>query len=193
MSEALGAGVGFFQYRDKSSGRRDIYETSLRLALLARKAGALFIVNDHADIALAVNADGVHLGQDDLPITCARALLGSGKIIGISTHSAEQAKNAEAGGADYIGFGPVFRTSTKDAGPVQGIAKIQAIKRAVSVPIIAIGGITLANVERVIRAGADGVAVIAAVISASDIGSTAAEMVGKIQMSRKHGSGNQGE
>jgi thiamine-phosphate pyrophosphorylase len=186
MSQALAAGVRFFQYRNKSGTRREIYETSLRLALLAQKTGALFIVNDHADIARAVDAGGTHLGQDDLPIQYARGLLGRGKIIGISTHSTEQAKAAEAGGADYIGFGPVFRTSTKHAGPVQGIEKIPVIKRTVSVPVIAIGGITLANVDQVICAGADGVAVISAVLSAPDRSTAAAEMIGKIQRSRIH-------
>jgi thiamine-phosphate diphosphorylase len=184
MSQALAAGVRFFQYRNKSGTRREIYETSLQLVLLARGTGALFIVNDHADIALAVEADGVHLGQDDLPIEHARDLLGSEKLIGVSTHSPEQAKVAEAGGADYIGFGPVFRTSTKDAGPVQGIEKIPVIKRTVSVPVIAIGGITLANVDEVICAGADGVAVISAVLSAPDRKTAAAEMIRKIQKNR---------
>jgi thiamine-phosphate pyrophosphorylase len=184
MSQALAAGVRFFQYRNKSGTRREIYETSLQLVLLARGTGALFIVNDHADIALAVDADGVHLGQDDLPIEHARDLLGSEKLIGVSTHSPEQAKVAEAGGADYIGFGPVFRTSTKVAGPVQGIEKIPVIKRTVSVPVIAIGGITLANVDEVICAGADGVAVISAVLSAPDRKTAAAEMIRKIQKNR---------
>jgi thiamine-phosphate pyrophosphorylase len=184
MSQALAAGVRFFQYRNKSGTRREIYETSLQLVLLARGTGALLMVNDHADIALAVDADGVHLGQDDLPIEHARDLLGSGKLIGVSTHSPEQAKVAEAGGADYIGFGPVFRTSTKDAGPVQGIEKIPVIKRTVSVPVFAIGGITLANVDEVICAGADGVAVISAVLSAPDRKTAAAEMIRKIQKNR---------
>jgi thiamine-phosphate pyrophosphorylase len=184
MSQVLEAGVKFIQYRNKRGTRREIYETSLQLVPLARGAGALFIVNDHADIALAVDADGVHLGQDDLPIEHARNLLGSGKLIGISTHSPDQAKVAEAGGADYIGFGPIFRTSTKDAGPVQGIEKIPVIKRTVSVPVIAIGGITLANVDEVICAGADGVAVISAVLSAPDRKTAAAEMIRKIQKNR---------
>jgi len=181
MSQALEAGVRFFQYRNKRGTRRDIYETSMRLAPLARGAGALFIVNDHADIAFAVDADGVHLGQDDLPIEHARNLLGSGKLIGISTHSPDQAKIAEAGGADYIGFGPVFRTSTKDAGPVQGVEKLSAIKRIVSVPVIAIGGITLATVGEAIGAGADGVAVISSVLSAPDIRLAAIDMIREIE------------
>ncbi len=184
MSQALAAGVRFFQYRNKSGARREIYETSLQLVLLARERGALFIVNDHADIALAVDADGVHLGQDDLPIEYARDLLGSGKLIGVSTHSPEQAKAAEAGGADYIGFGPIFRTSTKDAGPVQGVEKIPVIKRVVSVPVFAIGGITNANVDQVISAGADGVAVVSAILSAPDKRSAAAEMLRKIENSK---------
>ncbi|HEX9137793.1 MAG TPA: thiamine phosphate synthase [Nitrospirota bacterium] len=185
MSEALEAGVRFFQYRNKRGTRREIYEISLQLIPLAREAGALFIVNDHADIALAVEADGVHLGQDDLPIEHARNLLGSGKLIGISTHSPDQAKAAKAGGADYIGFGPVFRTSTKDAGPVQGIETISVIKRMVSLPVIAIGGITLANVGEAVRAGADGVAVISSVLSAPDRKIAAVEMIREIQRNRK--------
>jgi thiamine-phosphate diphosphorylase len=184
MSQVLEAGVKFFQYRNKRGTRREIYENSLQLVPLARRAGALFILNDHADIALAVDADGVHLGQDDLPIRHARNMLGSGKLIGISTHSPDQVKIAEAGGADYVGFGPIFRTSTKDAGPVQGIEKISAIKKIVSVPIIAIGGITLANVGEVIRAGADGVAVISSVLSASDRKIAAMEMIRKIRRFR---------
>ena len=184
MSQALAAGVRFFQYRNKSGTRREIYETSLRLVLLARGAGALFIVNDHADIALAADADGVHLGQDDLPIEHARGLLGSGKLIGVSTHSPEQAKAAEAGGADYIGFGPIFRTSTKEAGPVQGIEMIPVIKRTVAVPVFAIGGITHGNVDKVIAAGADGVAVISAILSAPDRKTAAEELMRKIRHSK---------
>jgi thiamine-phosphate pyrophosphorylase len=184
MSEALEAGVRFFQYRNKRGTRREIYEASSQLVPLARRAGALFIVNDHADIALAVDADGVHLGQDDLPIEHARNLLGSGRLIGISTHSPEQAKAAEAGGADYIGFGPVFRTSTKDAGPVQGSETISVIKRMVSVPVIAIGGITFANVGEAVCAGADGVAVISSVLSAPDRKIAAVEMIREIQRNR---------
>ena len=185
MSQVLEAGVKFFQYRNKRGTRREIYEISLQLVPLARRAGALFIVNDHADIALAVDADGVHLGQDDLPIKHARNLLGSGKLIGISTHSPDQAKVAEAGGADYIGFGPIFQTSTKDAGPVQGIEKISAIKRIVSVPVIAIGGITLANVGEVVSAGADGAAVISSVLSAPDRKIAAIEMIREIRRNRR--------
>ena len=177
MTQALSAGVRFFQYRDKSGPRRAIYETALLLAHTARRAGALFIVNDHADIAAAVDADGVHVGQDDLPIEQGRKVLGKDKIIGVSTHSIEQARAAERSGADYIGFGPIYATSTKDAGATQGIGNLAIIKQAVTIPVIAIGGINHANVHGVIRAGADGVAVISAILAAGHVASAAEEMV----------------
>lgn len=177
MQQALAAGVRFFQYRDKNGTRKSIYETSARLAEIAVQAKARFIVNDHADIAVAAGADGVHLGQDDLPIADARKVLGSGRLIGISTHSPEQAREAEAAGADYIGFGPLFRTSTKDAGATQGIGNLASVRDAVSLPIIAIGGINQANVEFVLRAGADGAAVISAVLSTNDIQRASEEML----------------
>jgi thiamine-phosphate pyrophosphorylase len=177
MLSAIAAGVRFFQYRSKNGSRRDIYETSLHLASTARAAGALFIVNDHADIAAAVGADGVHLGQDDLPIEYARKLLGREKFVGISTHSLEQAADAERAGADYIGFGPIFTTKTKDAGTARGCDGITVLKQAVRIPVIAIGGITHANVKNVISAGADGAAVISAVLSAPDIGQAAGKLL----------------
>lgn len=183
MTQALSAGVTFFQYRNKSDTRRKIYETALRLARMAQQAGALFVVNDHADIAAAVDADGVHLGQDDLPILFARKLLGKEKLIGISTHSSDQARAAERAGADYIGFGSLFKTSTKDAGAIQGIENLSIIKKTVSIPVIAIGGINRANAREVIRAGADGVAVISAVLSAPNIKQAAEEMLRIIQES----------
>jgi thiamine-phosphate pyrophosphorylase len=181
MADAVAAGVRFFQYRNKSGPRRAVYEISLRLASLANKSGALFFVNDHADIAAAVDADGVHLGQDDLPIEHARELLGIKKLIGISTHSREQAVFAEISGADYIGFGPIFTTTTKDAGRAQGCAGIALIKQAVTIPVIAIGGITHENVRDVINAGADGVAVISAVLSAPDTRRAAEAMIARIE------------
>lgn len=181
MTIALAAGIRFFQYRNKGGSRRAVYEAALRLASLAGSSGALFFVNDHADIAAAVDADGVHLGQDDLPIEFARELLGKKKLIGISTHSREQAVAAEAGGADYIGFGPIFATTTKDAGQVQGCAGITRIKQAVSVPVIAIGGISHETVRDVIKAGADGVAVISAILSAPDIGRAVKTMIARIE------------
>ncbi len=184
LSLALSVGVRNFQYRNKNASRKEIYDTALRLVPLAHKNEALFIVNDHADIAVAAGADGVHLGQDDLPIEYARKLLGPERLIGISTHSLKQAEAAQAAGADYIGFGPIFATGTKDAGQAQGIGMIAAVKEAVSIPVIAIGGITHANVQEVIRSGADGVAVISAVLSADDIKAAAEEMIRAIRLAK---------
>ena len=177
MVLALSAGVRLFQYRNKSGPRRLIFETARLLASTARRSHATFIVNDHADIAAAADADGVHLGQDDLPIEAARRVLGRDKIIGISTHDADQARAAEKAGADYIGFGPVFDTATKTAGTARGTVNLALIRQSVSVPIFAIGGINRTNVAEVIRAGADGAAVISAVLSAPDIAQAAEEMV----------------
>lgn len=166
---ALDAGVRVFQYRDKTGSRRAVYEVARGLASLLQPARARFLLNDHADIALAAGADGVHLGQDDLPLEQARRLLGPERTIGISTHSVAQAVAAERGGADYIGFGPLFPTQTKDAGPLQGLAGLAAVRSAVSLPIIAIGGITGENAASVRAGGADGVAVIGAVLRSADI------------------------
>jgi len=185
MRQALAAGVTFFQYRGKSGSRKGIYEASLLLARIARNAQALFIVNDHADIAAAVDADGVHLGQEDLPIEFARTLLGASKLIGISTHGPEEASAAQSAGADYIGFGAIFPTRTKDTDPVQGIRAISNIKRAVTLPVIAIGGITHSNVQDVIRSGADGVAVISAILSADTITAAASSMLRAISEVRR--------
>jgi thiamine-phosphate pyrophosphorylase len=177
MARALSAGVRLFQYRNKSGPRRTIYEMARLLAAAARRSQALFILNDHADIAAAVDADGVHLGQDDLPIDAARKILGRDRIIGISTHDIDQARAAEDAGADYIGFGPVFPTDTKKAGIARGTGNLALIRRSVSIPILAIGGINRVNIADVIRAGADGAAVISAVLSAPDIGEAAGELV----------------
>jgi thiamine-phosphate pyrophosphorylase len=165
MTQAvLRAGVGWVQYRDKNASRRKVYEEAIKLKDLAGKHNAVFIVNDYSDIALAVDADGVHLGQDDLPVKEARKILGKGKIIGVSTHCIEQALEAEQAGADYLGFGPVFHTSTKDAGSPRGIDLLGEIKNKVSIPVVAIGGINLENIHSVLETGVDAVAVASAIL-----------------------------
>jgi thiamine-phosphate pyrophosphorylase len=176
VKAALDAGIKFIQLREKEGSRRRIYEDAIRLRELTISFNTALIINDYADIALAVDADGVHLGQDDLPLKEARKIMGK-KIIGISTHNFEQAKKAEAGGADYIGFGPVFHTTTKDAGTPRGVDNIRIIKENVSIPIIAIGGITHHNIESVIDAGADAVAVATAVCK-GDITENARKFIG---------------
>jgi thiamine-phosphate diphosphorylase len=163
--KVLKAGVKWVQYRDKRRSRRKIYEESIRLRKITKEFNAVFIVNDHADISLAVNADGVHLGQDDLPIGEARKIIGKDKIIGISTHNLKQAIAAEKEGADYIGFGPVFHTVTKDAGIPKGTEVLQKIKMQVHVPVVAIGGINIENIRSVLDTGVDAVAVASAILS----------------------------
>ena len=161
----LGAGVKWIQYREKDKSRRDIYREALILRKLTNEFGAVLIVNDYTDIALAVNADGVHLGQEDLPIKEARKIVGGEKIIGISTHNLKQAIEAEKGGADYIGFGPVFHTKTKNAGAPKGIAMLKEIKKHVKIPVVAIGGINTENLKSVLDSGADAVAVASGILS----------------------------
>ena len=179
VQRVLDAGVTFIQYREKGKTRREVYEEAVRLRELTRSFNAVFIVNDHADIALAVEADGVHLGQDDLPLKEARTIMGS-RIVGISTHSLEQASEAEAGGADYIGFGPIFHTTTKDAGIPQGVDILKIIKQNVRIPIVAIGGIGIDSVTDVMNAGADCIAV-ATAICKGDITENARKFVHTLQ------------
>lgn len=170
LREAAGAGARLFQYRNKLGSGAEAYRQALALRRAAADAGALFLVNDRCDLALAVEADGVHLGQQDLPLEMARRLLGPGRIVGVSTHRPEQVLEADRGGADYIGFGPVYAPRSKtDHDPVVGLEGLRAVRPLTRVPIFAIGGIGPEQVEAVRSAGADGVAVISAVLGAPDI------------------------
>ena len=166
---AEACGVEVVQYRNKSVETCEMYEEALRLKEICRCAR--FLINDRIDIALAVDADGVHLGQSDMPYQAARRLLGPEKIIGITVHSLAEALFAESLGADYLGVSPVFRTATKlDAGKPAGIALIEEIRSRVDIPLIAIGGINLSNAPDVILAGADGLCAISAVVATDDVG-----------------------
>ncbi|UCD34206.1 MAG: thiamine phosphate synthase [Nitrospiraceae bacterium] len=162
---AIAAGIGTIQIRDKCLCRRELYREAAAVRKITREHGVTLIINDHVDIALAVDADGVHLGQEDLPLAEARSIMGDRKIIGLSTHSASQAARAEQGGADYIGFGPLYRTETKDAGRPRGIRALQEVRRIVTIPVVAIGGISRANIREVLDAGADAAAILSAVLS----------------------------
>lgn len=162
--EALKAGVRWIQYRNKDGSRREIFRESVNLRKITRDFNTMLIINDHADIALAADADGVHLGQDDLPLKEARKIIGRDKIIGISTHSLDEAIDAGRSGADYIGFGPIFHTITKDAGSPKGISLLGEIKNKVHIPVVAIGGINLENAGSVFETGADAIAVSSAIL-----------------------------
>ncbi|MBI4680882.1 MAG: thiamine phosphate synthase [Nitrospirae bacterium] len=139
--KAIRAGIKTIQLREKNMTKKELYKEALSIRKFTLKYRATFIINDYVDIALAVNADGVHLGQEDMPIKEARKLLGENKIIGISTHSLKQAVDAQRAGADYIAFGPIFKTTTKDAGSPKGIEFLIEIKKHIKIPVVAIGGI----------------------------------------------------
>ncbi|MDR5709521.1 MAG: thiamine phosphate synthase [Armatimonadota bacterium] len=167
---ALQGGATVLQFREKRATTRALYETARRLQELCRACGVPFIVNDRLDIALAVDADGVHLGSEDLPVAVARRILGPHRIVGASAGSVEEALRAEEEGASYLGVGSVYVTGTKpDAGAPIGPDGLVKIVRAVRIPVVGIGGITLDRVPEVIQAGAAGVAVISAVAAAADM------------------------
>ncbi|MGH7766509.1 MAG: thiamine phosphate synthase [Candidatus Binatia bacterium] len=170
LGEFMMAGVKLVQLRAKEQSSGEFFALAKEARRVTRPAGATFIVNDRADIALACNADGVHLGQDDLPLAAARKILGREKIIGISTHDLTQAREAETNGADYIGFGPIFGSATKNTGfTARGLDMLREIRAAVKIPIVAIGGITESNVAEVWNAGADSAAVISHLMEAEDV------------------------
>lgn len=179
---ALEGGAGMIQLRRKSASGRELFEWALRIQALCRKYRALFIVNDRVDIAMATHADGVHLGQQDMPVASARALLGPETLIGVSVSSAEEAKKAAGEGADYLGVGHIFPTSSKHKPmPPIGTAAIRPIMEAAGLPLIAIGGIEAANAAEVIRAKASGVAVISAVSASDDPVAATRELVKRIK------------
>ncbi len=167
---AVRGGATAVQLRMKDEPARRILEEAQRIEELCRAEGVTFIVNDRIDIAIAARAAGVHVGQDDLPARSARAILGSGPLLGVSAATEEEAVAAWHGGADYLGVGAIFVTGTKaDAGAPVGLTRIEAIHRAVPLPVVAIGDITADNAATAIRAGAAGVAVITAVTLADDM------------------------
>lgn len=183
---AVAGGVTCVQLREKNCGTREFVDEARAVRALLAGTGVPLIVNDRIDVALAVGADGVHLGQTDMRITDARRLTGPGMIIGISAECLEDAVRAQAEGADYIGVSPVFSTPTKtDTAPPLGLAGIAGIRAAVSLPLVGIGGIGPANAAAVIRAGCDGIAVVSAIVSAADPRKAAAELKTTILRARE--------
>ncbi|WP_347552896.1 thiamine phosphate synthase [Pseudalkalibacillus hwajinpoensis] len=173
MEEAICGGAEIIQLRDKTSSKKVVLEKAQKLRELTREYNIPFIVNDHIDVALAVDADGIHLGQDDLPLEVARTIVGPNKIIGISTHRIEEAREAEKGGADYIGAGPIFPTNSKSdvVDPVT-TAYIKEVASEITIPFVAIGGIKLHNVAEVVKAGANRICVISEVVGSEDVKGT---------------------
>ncbi len=167
--ELIRGGAKIIQFRDKSRDKSERLSITQGLKDLCSEHGALFIVNDYIGLALATDADGLHLGQKDLPVSLARRILAIDQIIGCSVKTVEQAKAAEAAGADYIAVGSIYPTSSKEGAVVVGIEGLRQVKQAVSLPIVAIGGINRGNAAEVLAAGADAVAVIGAILKAEDI------------------------
>jgi thiamine-phosphate pyrophosphorylase len=177
--ELLSAGVQLIQIRDKQASSRQLYETCAELKELLRGSGCSLIVNDRADVARATDADGVHLGQDDLPVEMARRILAPDRLIGCSTHSVGQVVEADRSTADYIAFGPIFPTASKEnPDPVVGLEGLREARRVTRKPLVAIGGITQHNAREVLAAGADSVAVIGDLLNGPDIRGRAREILG---------------
>jgi thiamine-phosphate pyrophosphorylase len=169
LLDLLAGGAVILQLRVKSMAPSEFFDLAKSARAETRAYGCKLIINDRIDIALASDADGVHLGQDDLPLSVGRKLMGD-KIVGISTHDLAQAQEAQRNGADYIGFGPMFGTNTKNTGfSARGIEMLGQIRAAVKIPIVAIGGITEKNVREVWQAGADSAAIISDILHAEDI------------------------
>ena len=160
---------------------RDAYRIALELRRAAAESHATLLINDRVDLALAVEADGVHLGQSDLPVSHARRMLGPSRLIGLSTHNAEQVREAATSGADYLGFGPIFRPRTKiDHDPVVGVDGLRTVRPLTTLPLFAIGGIQADAVGSVMGAGADGIAMISAIWQARDIAETVRDLLRRI-------------
>jgi thiamine-phosphate pyrophosphorylase len=184
--EAITGGASAIQLREKEMESRDLCHLASSLKKVAKKKKALFIVNDRIDIAQAIDADGVHLGQKDLPIKIARKLLGRNKIIGATVRNLSQVLKAQSEGADYVSLGTIFSTRTKkNLPPPRGLKEITQIKEKIKIPLIAIGGINMGNIAKVMRAGADGVAVASAVVGARNVRKATKELLKQIKKAKQ--------
>ncbi len=186
VQAAVRGGVTCVQLREKDCSTRVFIREALAVRDFLKAAGVPLIINDRLDVALAVEADGVHLGQKDMPLEMARRIAGDGLCIGISAESLEDAVAAERGGADYIGVSPVFDTPTKtDTAPALGLEGLRDIRAAVDIPLVAIGGLKRDNVAEVVQNGADGIAVVSAIVAAEDPEKAARELLEIIQAARR--------
>lgn len=188
VEAALRGGAPAVQLRAKSTPTREMVELGRRLRAATAAADALLFVNDRVDVAMVVGADGAHLGDDDLPLPAARRIVPPGFLLGRSVDRPEEARTAAREGADYVGAGPVLATPSKlDAAGAIGVAGIAAVRAATALPVVAIGGVDAANAAEVARGGADGVAVIRAVMRAADPAAAARELVAAVESARPAG------
>ncbi|MDR3280486.1 MAG: thiamine phosphate synthase [Synergistaceae bacterium] len=176
VERAVKGGCTLVQLREKTAGSREFFETAVRVKAVTDSYGVPLIINDRLDIALAADADGVHIGQDDLPADVARRLIGSGKILGVSASSLGEAEEAVCAGADYLGIGAMFATGTKTDADLATMDELRRIRRALSIPIVVIGGINQATAPSFRDIGIDGLAVVSAIIGAPDIEAASREM-----------------
>ncbi|MCZ7569190.1 MAG: thiamine phosphate synthase [Ardenticatenaceae bacterium] len=182
VGAAIAGGATAVQLREKGTVTREIIRLGHALHEVTRAAGIPLIINDRVDVALALDAEGVHVGQDDIPAPVARRLIGPDRILGVSVSTADEARRAELQGADYLGVGDIFGTPSKpDAGSPIGVGSLVRIVRAVSIPVVAIGGITPENAAAVIQAGAVGVAVISAVFGAEDVAQATRDLRARVR------------
>jgi thiamine-phosphate pyrophosphorylase len=179
--KAIDGGAKVIQLRDKQQPKGELLNLATKLSDLCRKSGVLFIVNDYLDIALASEADGIHIGQDDLPLSVIRNELPVDSIIGLSASTPALARKAESEGADYVAVGAIFPSPTKPKAKVVGLERLRQIRKAISIPIVAIGGINRQNISEVMTAGADATAVISAVLSQKDMRSASSQLVKEIE------------
>ena len=183
VKSAVKGGVKIVQYREKEASTKKMIEEAAKIMEICRKNNVIFIINDRVDVALAVDADGVHLGQNDMPYLDARKILGREKIIGLSAESFEKALLNEKIGADYTGIGPIFSTSTKKDLPSPiGIEPIKQLKNKINIPFVAIGGINEMNIDEVLNAGAGNVAIISGIIGSEDVESAVKNYLKKINL-----------
>jgi thiamine-phosphate pyrophosphorylase len=188
VKESVEAGCKIIQYREKNKSTKEMIDEAFEIRRICIDK-AIFLVNDRIDVALAVDADGVHIGQDDMPIDTARKILGADKIIGLTVHNVAEAIEAEKSGADYVGLGSIFDTSTKkDAGKGIGPASIREVKEAIKVPVVAIGGINKENCRRVVENGADSFVAISAVVCSDDVKRETIEFISIIREIKNTGS-----
>jgi thiamine-phosphate pyrophosphorylase len=187
VEQALRAGVRAVQLREKDLSTRERYELAKPLRSLTSAFGAALIINGDAALARAVGADGVHLPQDGLPADVCRSALSPGMLIAVSTHSMQQAKDAEAKGADFITFGPVYSTPSKaQYGPPVGVDTLRSVCREIRIPVFGLGGISESRIEMVLSAGAAGVALISAILAAPDIEGAASDFVARLRQADQH-------
>ena len=177
VEQALRAGVTLLQYRSKYKDGGAMYQEALAPKELCDRYHVPLIINDRVDVALAVGAAGVHVGQDDLPCKVVRNLVGYDFLIGVSAHNSEEAREAAAAGADYLGCGAVFGTATKAGVGTLGLERLRSIRQAVSLPMVGIGGVKATNYGQVLATGANGAAIISGILAATDIGGEVAKFV----------------